>query len=70
MLIVELGGQFIKPPKLRGEEKLALSTIHLIARLYVMRNTRDSENMSTNGYICSSKVRSADIRGRVRSKNP
>jgi hypothetical protein len=56
MFCVELEGRYIKPPKLRGEGKLALSTIQLIDRLYVRRNAQDS-----NGLIWSSKVRSADI---------
>jgi hypothetical protein len=28
-----------------------------------MRNAQDSENCSTNGYICNNKVRSVDIKG-------
>jgi hypothetical protein len=69
MISVELERRKIKPSKLRGEGKLALSTIQLIGRLYVMINAQDSGNYSTNAPICKNKVRSADIRG-VRSKSP
>jgi hypothetical protein len=67
---VELKGRHIKPPKLRGQGKFALSTIHLIECLYVLRNAQESEDCSTNGTICSSKVRSADIRGEGEEQDP
>jgi hypothetical protein len=70
MFSVELEGRYIKPPKLRGKGKLALSNIQLIERLYVMNNARDSENYTTNGPICSKKVRSADIRGEGAEQEP
>jgi hypothetical protein len=38
---VELVGRHVKPPKLRREGKLALSTIQFIERLYVMRNAKN-----------------------------
>jgi hypothetical protein len=62
-LNVELEGRYIKPPKLRREGNLALSTIQLIEqRLYVVGNAQDSENCGADGPIRISKVRSADIR--------
>jgi hypothetical protein len=63
MFGVELEGRYIKAPKLRREGKLALSTIKLIECLYVLRNAKYSVSCCTNGLICSSKVRSADIMG-------
>jgi hypothetical protein len=67
---VELEGRYIKPPKLRREGKLELSTIHLIERLYVMRNAQDSEKCSTNGHTCGRKVWSADVRGEGAEQGP
>jgi hypothetical protein len=70
MANIELEGRYIKPPKLRGDRKLALSTIYFIKRLYVMRNAQDSENCCTNGAIWSSKVMSAYIRGEDAEQEP
>jgi hypothetical protein len=67
---VELKGRYINPPKLRGEGKLALSTIQLIECLYVLRNAQDSVNYSTNGPICNSKVRLADMWGEGAEQEP
>jgi hypothetical protein len=63
-------GTVHQAPKLRKEGKLALSTIQLIECLYVLRNARDSVNWCTNGPICSSKVRSADIWGEGAEQEP
>jgi hypothetical protein len=38
MSMFELEGLYIKPPKLRGEGKLALSTVQFIECLHVVRN--------------------------------
>jgi hypothetical protein len=67
---VELEGRYIKPPKLRGQGKLALSTIQLIECLYVLRNAQDSVKFCTNGPICNSKARSADMRGEGAEQEP
>jgi hypothetical protein len=69
-LNVELEGRYIKPPKLRREGKVVLSTIQLIGRLYVMRNAQDSENYSMDGPICSNKVRSAYVKGEGAEQEP
>jgi hypothetical protein len=50
-----------KDSKIRRQEMLALRAIKSIEGLYILRNAQDSENCSTNGPICSSKVLSADI---------
>jgi hypothetical protein len=60
---IELEGRYNKPLKIRWQGKIALSTIQLIERLHVLRNAHDQENCSTNGLVCSSEIRSANIRG-------
>jgi hypothetical protein len=60
---IELEGQYVKPPKLCGRGKLALTAVQMIERLYVMENAQDSKSLCAKGSICNSKIRSADIIG-------
>jgi hypothetical protein len=61
---------YIKPPKLRGEGKLALSTFQLIERLYVLRNAQDSEIAVRTAVSTATRYGRQISGGRVRSKNP